>query len=141
MHKKVSNSTLYQLIEAGHLARLVLLRPLREYRLQPGDDAILLALKNKKSTSDADLSDLTGLGPLLLQKRLDRLLALSLIQRTSFGEHFTPASKLTKSGRRIRKKLITQWRELEDALMHKLSHKEKKQLRHNMRHFADLLSL
>ncbi len=141
MHKKVSSSTLYQLIEAGHLARLVLLHPLQEYHLQPGDDAILLALKNKKSTSDADLCDLTGLKPIPLQKRLDRMLALSLVQRTSFGEHFTPATKLTKSGRQVRKKLIAQWRELEDALMHKLSHKEKKQLRHNMRNFADMLSL
>ena len=141
MHKKIARSTLYQLIEAGQMARTVLLRPLQEYGLHPGDDAIILALKNKKMVPDHILCDLMGLTPRSLQPRIDRLQALSFVQRVAHGAQFVPATQLTKPGRVVRKKLIAHWRELEDALMDDLSHKEKKKLRQSMHHFCDLLAL
>lgn len=141
MPKKIAHSTLYQLIEAGHMARTALLQPLQAFGLNPGDDAVILAMKNKQITTDHQLCDLVGLTPRGLQPRLDRLQALSFIQRVSHGKHFSPATKLTKSGRKIRKKLIAHWGELENSLMDDLSHKDKKQLRHIMRRFTDLLSL
>ncbi len=141
MHKKVFHSTLYHLIEAGQLARLTLLRPLTEYGLHAGDDALILAMKKHKKISDNQICHMTGLTPETLQPRLDRLIALGMIERKTLGTELTPGSKMTKKGLSIRKKLIIHWRELEDALMHDLSHKSKNQLRHTLKRFADLLSL
>ncbi len=141
MHKHVFRSTLYHLIEAGQLARLVLLRPLQELGLHAGDDAILLALRKKKGMSDEQLCSLTGLTPATLQPRIDRLLALSLVRRITIGNDLLPGTRLTKKGRKVRKTLLAHWQELEDALMHQLSHAQKNELRDNMKRFADLLSL
>ena len=141
MHKKISNSTLFQLIEAGHMARQVLLRPLNKFRLQPGDDAILLGSKKKKLTTDVQLGQLTGLASHSLQIRIDRLVDLSLIHRASFEESMEPATRLSKAGRAVRKQLIAHWVELDEALMNDLSKMEKKQLRQTMKRFTRLLSL
>lgn len=141
MHKKISHSTLFQLIEAGHMARQVLLRPLTKFHLQPGDDAILLGSKKKKPTTDARLSQLTGLSQTSLQLRINRLIELSLLHRTEFKESLGPATRLSKDGRAIRKQLIAHWVELDEALMNDLSKTEKKRLRQNMERFVQLLSL
>lgn len=141
MHKKIFHSTLYHLIEAGQLARLALLRPLTEYGLHGGDDALILAMKKHKKISDNQICHMTGLTPQTLQPRLDRLIALGIVERKTLGTELTPGSKMTKKGRVIRKKLIAHWRELEDALMHDLPQENKTQLRHTIKRFADLLSL
>lgn len=141
MHKEVFHSTLYHLIEAGQLARLVLLRPLITYGLNPGDDAIILAMKKHKKTSDNQICHMTGLTPDTLQPRLDRLIALGMIVRKTLGTELAPGSQMTKKGRIARKQIIAHWHKLEEALMHELSPLNKKQLRETMKRFADLLSI
>ncbi len=141
MHKKITHSALFQLIEAGHMSRQVLLRPLARFSLHPGDDAIILGSKKKKPTTDVKLAQLTGLSQASLQPRINRLLELSLLQRTDFEETSGPATRLSKSGRALRKQLIAHWVELDEALMNDLSKSEKKTLRQNIDRFVRLLSL
>lgn len=141
MHGRIANSTLYRLIEAGQLARAALLHPLVNLGLQPGDDAIILSLKKKKPLSDARLGALTGLTPYQLQPRLDRLVALSMIQRLSMDSERTPATRLTARGRQVRRTLREVWHQLEQALTHDLDPAHQKILRKTLKRIIHLLSL
>ena len=73
MSKSAAGSTLYRLIEAGHLARQALLAPLADRGLEAGDDAILLGLADPAGVSTQALIAFTGLP----REHLDARLALS----------------------------------------------------------------
>ncbi|VAW20038.1 hypothetical protein MNBD_ALPHA11-684 [hydrothermal vent metagenome] len=141
MAKKVNSSTLYHLIEAGQLARLTLQRPLQGMGIYSGDDAIILALKGKKTLSDKQLCARTGLNDHTLQLRTNRLISLSLITRDFSGTNGLANTKLTKKGRKLRKNLVAQWRQLQEALMDDLNAEEKKILRKTLKRFSNLLLL
>ena len=141
MAKKVNRSTLYHLIEAGQLARTALLRPLQTMGIYAGDDAIILALKGKKPLTDKQLCARTGLTAHTLQLRINRLLSLALIKRDFSATNRLPTTSLSKSGRALRKRLLAQWNEMQDALMDDLNKQEKKILRKTLKRFSDLLSL
>jgi len=141
MAKNVNNSTLYYLIEAGQLARLTLQRPLQQMGIYSGDDAIILALKGKKTLSDKQLCTRTGLTDHTLQLRINRLISLSLINRDFSGANDLASTKLSKKGRKLRKNLVAQWRQLQEALMDDLNAEEKKILRKTLKRFSNLLLL
>jgi len=141
MAKKLYKSTLYHLIEAGQLARFALQRPLPAMGICAGDDAIILALKAKKSLSDDQLCAKTGLTPYTLELRVNRLLSLSYIKRDFSSSNGRPTTRLSKSGRKLQKRLISQWHEMQDALMEDLQEDEKKILKKILKRFSNILSL
>jgi len=120
---------------------LALQRPLQTMGIYAGDDAILLALKSKKTLSDEQICAVTGLAPHTLQLRINRLLSFSLIKRDFSDTNTLAATKLSKSGRKLKKRLLRQWQEMQDALMEDLNKKEKKILRKTLKRFSNLLSL
>ncbi|MCF6326564.1 MAG: MarR family winged helix-turn-helix transcriptional regulator [Devosiaceae bacterium] len=137
----MNSSTLYYLIEAGQLARFTLQRPLQEMGIYSGDDAIILALKGKKHLSDKQLCARTGLTAHTLQLRINRLISLSLINRNFSGSDNLADTNLTKKGRKLRKNLVAQWHQLQEALMDDLNAEEKKILRKTLKRFSNLLLL
>ena len=141
MAKEVNDSTLYYLIEAGQLARLSLQRPLQGMGIHSGDDAIILAFKGKRPLSDKQLCARTGLTAHTLQLRINRLISLSLLDREFSDADELASTRLTKKGRKLRRNLLVQWHQLQEALMDDLSKKERKRLRKTLKHLLNLLSL
>lgn len=139
MKKSAAKSTLYRLIETGHLARQAMLVPLLESGLEPGDDALLFGLIGFEGATDAELSDLTGLGILALGERLDRLADAGILMRLSVGSKLAAGAKLTEKGREITDILEGNWQQLEEALIGELDHKKHKGLRKILKRFVTLL--
>lgn len=141
MAKKLNDSPLYHLIEAGQLARLALQQPLQETGIYSGDDAIILALKGRNHLEDDQLCAITGMSEHALQLRINRLLSLSLVARDFDGPEGKARTRLSKSGRRLRKKIVMQWEQLQEALMEDLGSRERKILRKTLKRFSELLTL
>jgi len=129
---KPARTTLLALIEAGQNAHRVLLRPLIERGLEPGDDAVLMLL-GRSGATEADLDDGTGTRLEELRPRLERLVTRELIVRTAAG------LALTERGARLRDRLAEVWAETELALTGKLKKKRKKDLAKLLIGFADYL--
>lgn len=139
MVSKITQSGLLSLIQAGHLARQALQQPLAELGLQPGDDAVLFALKKRKPVSDQLLCRKTGLNAARLAPRIERLLASSLIVRPMVEAGSPPAIRLSKKGRAVRKKLVARWLQLEAALMDELGLSQRRSLKKTLARFVELL--
>ena len=137
MQKTIEKTTIYNLINAGHLARQAMSMPLQSHALIPGDDAILFALANSKGESEKALSQLTSLDKNALDSRLARLEALQIIERNE-----TDATiKLSDKGNEISNLLVANWQQLDDALIGELSKKQSKKLKKILNRFIKLLSL
>ncbi len=141
MSRDITNSALFRLIEAGHLARRALQAPLADAGLQAGDDAILFLLKRKKLISEQTLCQKTGLSPEQLYPRMERLLKLSLVCRPKFKADGFSLSRLSKKGCSVRNDLFDRWRELDGALMGELKPKQRRKLKKNLERFVELLVL
>lgn len=141
MSKPAAKTTLYKLIEAGHLARQKLLVPLTARGLEVGDDAILFAIDKASGVSEKQLAAVTGLNEIALEMRLVRLSDDGIITRLAVGSTLTPGARLTERGLEIANILKENWRELETALTGELQHKDKKALRKILKRFVNLLSL
>lgn len=139
MVSKITQSGLLSLIQAGHLARQSLQQPLAELGLQPGDDAILLAMKKKKPVSSEILCRKTGLVPGQLQPRIERLLVNSLIIAGTVEGSGSPDFRLSKKGRAVRKRLVARWLELEAALIDELGPSQRNILKKTLERFVELL--
>src|SRR6218665_2499025 len=85
MAKPKARSTLYRLIEAGQLARRALLIPLLDRNLEPGDDAIIFALRSRLGATAAALAEELELAPATLDPRLARLADRDVITRQAIG--------------------------------------------------------
>lgn len=133
MPKPAAKTTLYRLIEAGHLARQKMLVPLYERGLEAGDDALLFGLSAKKGASEEDLQQLTGLDTLALEMRLIRLEQAEIIERRPNN------IRLTDKGREIADILDANWQQLDEALVSELDHKGHKGLRKILKRFVQLL--
>jgi hypothetical protein len=129
---KPARTTLLALIEAGQHAQRVLLRPLIERGLEPGDDAVLMLL-GRDGASEAYLEDGTGTRLEELRPRIGRLVTRELIVRTAAG------LALTERGARLRDRLAEVWAETELALTGKLKKKRRKELAKLLVGFADYL--
>lgn len=141
MSPKAAKTTLYRLIEAGHLARQKILVPLQERGLEPGDDALLFSLTGPNGTTEVELRAITGLSAQALAARLDRLAASGLLVRCAAGPDLSPGARLTPKGSDIGDILEANWDELDRALTGELGHKEIKALRKILKRFAALLNL
>ncbi len=145
MQETIAKTTIYNLINAGHLARQAMLLPLQSYGLVPGDDAIIFALSNPQGTSEEELCQLTSLDKVSLDSRLERLAALEILQRIEIGDnnqHGTrPAARLSEKGFRISNRLVANWQQLDEALIGELSKQESKDLKKILKRFIKLLSL
>lgn len=140
MKKSAAKSTLYRLIETGHLARQAMLVPLLESGLEPGDDAVLFGLSGIEGATETELQDLTGLNLLALDARLDRLSDEGILNRLSVGSKLSAGAKLTEKGRDVSDILEGNWVQLEEALIGELDHKHRKGLRKILKRFVTLLS-
>jgi hypothetical protein len=129
---KPARTTLLALIEAGQNAQRVLIRPLIERGLEPGDDAVLMLIGTKGAT-EAELEDGTGEPLDDLRPRVERLVTRELIVRTAAG------LALTERGARLRDRLEEIWAETEFALTGKLKKKRRKELAKLLIGFADFL--
>ncbi|MCF6344565.1 MAG: hypothetical protein L3J15_07850 [Devosiaceae bacterium] len=141
MQETIAKTTIYNLINAGHLARQAMLVPLQSHGLIPGDDAILFALSNPDGESEENLCLLTSLDKAALDVRLERLVALEILQRVEIGKENSPAARLTKKGFKISNVLVANWQQLDDALIGELDKKEQASLQKNLNRFIKLLSL
>jgi DNA-binding MarR family transcriptional regulator len=141
MSKTRSTSTLYRLIEAGQLTHKVLLTPLRERGLEPGDDAVLFVLHDRLGAPEEEIAAAIGIPFEALEPRLNRLIDRDLVTRQATGAELLPGLALTERGERIREVLEGAWTELEEALLGELSDKQRKKLRKQLGRFVELLRL
>lgn len=141
MSKPGTRSILYRLIEAGQLTHKALLVPLIERGLEPGDDAVLFLLADRRGATEAELIEGTGISEEALAVRIGRLVERDLIARKAVGPHLIPGFALTERGTRIREILAENWQELELALLGELKPKKRKDLRETLGRFVDLLRL
>lgn len=139
MKKSAAKSTLYRLIETGHLARQAMLVPVIESGLEPGDDALLFGLTSPKGATEEDLLDLTGLDALALQMRLTRLEGEGILVRLPTDPEQETEVKLTEKGHEITDLLEGNWQQLEEALIGELDQKKHKGLRKILKRFVTLL--
>lgn len=141
MSKPKARSTLYRLIEAGQLARRALVVPLLDRNLEPGDDAIIFALRARPGATGAALAEELELEPEALAPRLARLADRDVLTRQESGPDLEPGLTLTERGERICEVLSANWEQLEAALFDELDDKKRKQLDKALRRFVDLLRL
>jgi DNA-binding MarR family transcriptional regulator len=125
-----TRSVLYRLIEAGQVARRVLLAPLQERGLEAGDDALLFLLHEHRGVADTDIAAAVGLEVQALRERLDRLVRRDLIAVQDAG------MELTDRGERVRAHLAAYWDEVEDALCGDLTPKQRRTLRRALGRFV-----
>jgi DNA-binding MarR family transcriptional regulator len=125
-----TRSVLYRLIEAGQVARRVLLAPLAERGLEAGDDALLFLLYEHRGVGEADIAAAVGIEVQALRDRLDRLARRDLVAVRDTG------MELTERGERVRAHLGAYWDEVEDALCGGLSGKERRRLRKALGRFV-----
>jgi DNA-binding MarR family transcriptional regulator len=141
MSKTGSGSTLYRLIEAGHLARHALLTPLFARGLEQGDDAILLGLADPAGAAIDDLVEFTGLGTEQLDDKLRRLEDKGLLLRLAVGPELVPGARLSQQGQATRDSIEAHWRQLEEAISEDLGKKDRKSLRQSLKRIITLLRL
>lgn len=141
MSKPSSNSTLYLLIETGQLAHRTLSLPLLERGLEPGDDALLFVIADRKGAMDAELAKQMGISTEVLQPRLERLVERDMLVRQAVGPDLQPGVALTERGERMRSFLLENWNNLEDALFGELKKKKRKGMKKMLRRLSDLLRL
>ena len=132
MAKPRNRSTLYRLIEAGQLAHRAFLAPMRERGLQPGDDALLLILAERKATSE-ELAAEAGVAAERLSPLLQRLIDRGLIERTP------TALRLTARGAKVEAWLAAHWASLETLVTHGLGKKQRARLNRQLAEIAELL--
>lgn len=137
----IAKTSVYRLIEAGFLSRQALLTPLQQCGLEPGDDAILLALKEDVQPTDADLMTRTGLPLAALSERLRRLQSQRMVRRLSVEVDGICATRLTDIGNQTCLLLSEHWQQLEEALVGELKPKDRKKLNRILQRFVALLDL
>ena len=140
MSKPSPRSTLYRLIQAGQLAHLAVLAPLRDRGLEPGDDAVLFELGRNGLTED-ELAAALGVPFDSIVGRIERLAGRELVVRRAVGPELVSGVALTERGLRIRNALAEHWAQLEEALMGELKPKQRKTMAERLGRFVELLSL
>ncbi|RDE08404.1 hypothetical protein [Pelagibacterium lacus] len=141
MSKSAAGSTLYRLIEAGHLARQALLAPLAARGLEAGDDAVLLGLAEPGGAALESLSAFTGLDPDHLAARLAKLEDRGLLLRLAVGPEMEPGARLSQQGQAMRQAIEEHWVHLEEALAEDLGTRRHKNLRKGLKRITQLLRL
>lgn len=139
MSKSAAGSTLYRLIEAGHLARQALLAPLAARGLEAGDDAILLGLADPSGATTEALVAFTGLAPDQLDMRLARLEDRDMLLRLAVGPEMEPGARLSQQGHAMRQSIEGHWAHLEQALAEDLGDKRHRHLRKALKRIIEVL--
>lgn len=139
MAKPRNRSTLYRLIEAGQLAHRALLSPLLDRGLQPGDDALLLVLADRKGMTEAELAAETGVAAELLAPHLQRLIDRDLVERRAVGSDLLNGLALTRRGARLEHLLASHWKALDKLLTGDLKKGQRKALNKHLSRLSDLL--
>ncbi|WP_196260887.1 hypothetical protein [Pelagibacterium limicola] len=139
MSKNPSASTLYRLIEAGHLARQALLAPLTARGLEAGDDAVLLGLAEAGGETVDALAEFTGLDAEALDAILRRLEDKALLLRLAVGPEMEAGARLSQQGHLVRQAIEEHWRHLEATLAQDLGEKRHRHLRKGLKRIIALL--
>lgn len=140
MARPPSASTLLRLIEAGQLARRALLAPLAARGLEPGDDAILLALSEPAGATLSELSEATGLDSARLDAMLRRIEDRELLLRLAVGPEMLPGARLSRQGHAVREALEVYWQALEEEIAQAMGRKPRKHLRKGLKSLIALLT-
>jgi len=139
MAKPRNRSTLYRLIEAGQLAHRAFLAPMLERGLQPGDDALMLVLAERKGATEADLAADAGVPLAVILPHLQRLTDRDLVERRAVGPELLPGVALTDRGARVERLLASHWKALDKLLTADLKKARRKALNRQLAELADLL--
>lgn len=139
MSKSAAGSTLYRLIEAGHLARQALLAPLAARGLEAGDDAVLLGLADPAGATTEALLEFTGLEREQLDARLARLEDRDLLLRLAVGPEMEPGARLSQQGQAMRQAIEEHWAQLEETIGEDLGGRRHKHLRKGLKRIVELL--
>lgn len=139
MSRSATGSTLYRLIQAGHLARQALLAPLATRGLEAGDDAILLGLADAGGVAMEALTEFTGLDHDQLGPRLARLEDRGLLLRLAVGPEMEPGARLSQQGHQMRQAIEEHWAQLEQTIAQDLGDKRHKHLRKGLKRIVALL--
>lgn len=115
--------------------------PLLERGLEPGDDALLFVLAARKGATEENLAEQTGVSLDALNARIERLIERDLLVRQAVGPELAAGVALTERGERMRKFLLDNWNNLEEALFGELKKKQKKRIGDVLKRFTDLLQL
>lgn len=139
MSKPPTASTLYRLIEAGHLARQALMAPLQARGLEAGDDAVLLGIADPEGVPMSTLEAFTGIAGEPLETILRRLEDKGLLLRLAVGPEMVPGARLSQQGQATRAAIEDHWRQLEDTIAADLGKKTRKSLRTGLKRIITLL--
>lgn len=139
MSKSAAGSTLYRLIEAGHLARQALLAPLVARGLEAGDDAVLLGLADPAGATTEALLAFTGMSAEQLDARLARLEDRDLLLRLAVGPEMEPGARLSQQGHAAREAIAEHWALLEETIAEDLGKKRHGHLRKGLRRIVEVL--
>jgi DNA-binding MarR family transcriptional regulator len=118
-----------------------LLVPLLDRGLEPGDDAVIFALRARLGATEAELAAELELDAASLDQRLGRLAERDIVNRQAIGPDLVPGLALTERGERICEVLSAHWDQLEEALFAELDDKKRKTLDKALRRFVELLRL
>lgn len=132
-------ATLYRLIEAGQRAHRVLVAPLRERGLEPGDDAVLFLLGEANGMHEQELAEAAGIESGALAPHLERLVARELVCRRAIGPDLLSGLALTERGERIRVTLAGTWSALDAALLGALDRRERRRFDRALKRILALL--
>jgi len=141
MANEATKTIIYDLINAGHLARHAMLLPLADLGLLAGDDAIIFALSNESGASKENISQATGLENSALESRLNRLEKLGVVIQSELEENANANIILSKKGNDICDILNANWQQLDQALIGELSDSKRKNLSSTLNRFIKLLNL
>ncbi len=141
MSKPRARSALYRMIEVGQLAHKALLVPLLDRGLEPGDDAVLFALRESPSATEDSLAEDLGLTAIALKPRLQRLIEREIVSNQGAEDGGAAHLALTERGERMLEVLSAHWQQLEEALFAELPDKRRKRFDRVLKRFAELLRL
>jgi DNA-binding MarR family transcriptional regulator len=140
MSKPQKRSALYRLIEAGRVARLAVARPLAGLGLEPGDDAVLFLLGERRGLVDAEIGEALGLDVAALAPFIQRLLDRGMVARRAIGPDLELGLVLTEYGETVRRRIAAHWSSLEDSLFEGLPGRKRRMFRRTLKLLAVRLS-
>lgn len=123
----------FRLIAAGHMARRAVQEPLSANGLEPGDDAILIALSVLSDISAQDLLEATGMDVEDLARRL-RLMDQKGLVAASADEIV-----LTEAGTQLASRLMDVWQDVDELVSASVSAPMLRTMRKSLKRISETL--
>lgn len=124
----------FRLIAAGHMARRAVQAPLSANGLEPGDDAILIAMSALPDLSAEELLQATGLDVDELARRLRLMDARGLVAAD------TDQIVLTPAGEQLATRLMTIWQDVDETVSASIGDPMLRNMRKALRRVSESLA-